>query len=60
MAQGEALFLDDVTPLVALPGGIFRVGEKDWSPERLRFDAVLDGRPQRAILSGVDHVRRSA
>jgi CubicO group peptidase (beta-lactamase class C family) len=57
-AQGEALFLDDVTPLVALPGGLFRVGDKDWSPERLRFDALLDGRPQRAVLSGVDHVRR--
>jgi CubicO group peptidase (beta-lactamase class C family) len=57
-AQGEALFLDDTTPLTALPDGSFRAGDKDWSPERLRFDALLDGRPQRAILSGRDHERR--
>lgn len=59
-AQGEALFIEDVTPLVALPGGVFRVGDTDWSPERLRFDALLDGQPQRATLSGVDHLRRPA
>jgi D-alanyl-D-alanine carboxypeptidase len=57
-AQGEALFVDDITPLVALPGGGFRIGEKAWSPERLRFEALLDGRPQRAVHSGVDHIRR--
>ena len=57
-AQGEALFLDDVTPLTALPDGVYRAGEKDWSPERLQFDASLDGRPMRAIASGVDHLRR--
>ncbi len=59
-AQGEALFLDDTNPLVPLADGGFRVGDKDWSPERLRFDAFVDGRPQRAILSGVDHARRPA
>jgi D-alanyl-D-alanine carboxypeptidase len=59
-AQGEALFLDDTTPLWPLPDGSFRAGEKDWSPERLRFDALIDGYPQRAILSGHDHVRRPA
>ena len=57
-AQGEALFVDDVTPLTLLADGSWRVGEKDWSPERLRFDAVIDGRPSRAIASGVDHLRR--
>ena len=59
-AQGEALFLDDIAPLAALPGGIFRIGDSDWSPERLRFEALLDGRPQRAVRSGVDYLRRSA
>jgi D-alanyl-D-alanine carboxypeptidase len=59
-AQGAALFLEDITPLAALPGGGFRVGEEDWSPERLRFEALLDGRPQRAVRSGVDYLRRPA
>jgi hypothetical protein len=59
-AQGEALFVDDVTPLIPLPGGVFRIGEKAWSPERLRFDALIDGRPQRAIRSGVDYARHAA
>ena len=58
-AQGPALFVDDTAPLVRLPSGGFRVGDKDWSPERVRFDAPIDGRPQRAIASGADHVRRS-
>jgi hypothetical protein len=59
-AQGPALFLDDATPLVALPGGGFRAGDKDWSPERVWFEAPIDGRPQRAVASGVDHLRRPA
>ncbi|THD57175.1 serine hydrolase domain-containing protein [Phenylobacterium sp.] len=57
-AQGEALFVDDVTPLIRLSDGSWRAGEKDWSPERMRFDAPIDGRPMRAIASGVDHLRR--
>ncbi|HZZ30644.1 MAG TPA: serine hydrolase domain-containing protein [Phenylobacterium sp.] len=57
-AQGDRLFVDDVTPLTLLPDGSWRQGEKDWSPERIRFDAVMDGRPMRAIASGVDHLRR--
>ncbi len=59
-AEGETLYLDSATPLTALPDGSFRAGDKDWSPERLWFDALLDGRPQRAILSGRDHDRRPA
>jgi D-alanyl-D-alanine carboxypeptidase len=57
-AQGEALFVDDVTPLTRLSDGSWRAGEKDWSPERIWFDAPMDGRPMRAIASGVDHLRR--
>ncbi len=59
-AQGAALFVDDTAPLTLLADGSYRVGEKDWSPERIRFDAVIDGRPTRAIASGVDHQRRPA
>ena len=57
-AQGETLFLDGVTPLVLLSDGGFRAGDKVWSPERVRFEAPLGGRPQRAVVSGVDYLRR--
>jgi hypothetical protein len=35
-------------PLHPLPDGSFRVGE-GWSPDRIRFDTVIDGRATRAI-----------
>ncbi|WP_293377131.1 serine hydrolase [Phenylobacterium sp.] len=57
-AQGDRLFVDEVNPLTPLADGTWRQGEKAWSPERIRFDAPLDGRPTRAIASGVDHLRR--
>jgi len=38
-------------PLIPIPGG-FRVGEEEWSPERLRFDAIVDGAALRADFSG--------
>jgi CubicO group peptidase (beta-lactamase class C family) len=56
--QGDRLMVDGVTPTTPIPGGGFRVGDKDWSPERLRFDGDVAGRPTRATLSGVDYVRR--
>jgi CubicO group peptidase (beta-lactamase class C family) len=43
-------------PLTPLEDGSFRVG-KEWSPERLRFDSVMDGRAQRAWLSGAAYHR---
>jgi hypothetical protein len=58
LAQGETLYLDGATPLVAIGDGFYRVGDKDWSPERILFDAPEAGRPRRANLSGVDYVRR--
>ena len=60
MAQGPALYIDGTTPLVPLAGGGFRVGEDAWSPERMSFDAWLDGKPQRATASGADYLRRPA
>jgi CubicO group peptidase (beta-lactamase class C family) len=42
--------------LTPLAEAHFRVGE-EWSPERLRFDAVVDGRALRANLSGADYYR---
>jgi CubicO group peptidase (beta-lactamase class C family) len=39
-------------PMTPVGDAEFRVGEQAWAPERLRFDTILDGRAQRAILSG--------
>jgi hypothetical protein len=43
--------------LTPLGNGAFRVGEPDWTPERLLFDTVVDSRAQRAILSGTPYYR---
>jgi len=60
IAQGPDLTIDGTNPLTPLAGGLFRAGKDAWSPERLRFDAWLDGRPQRATASGADYLRRPA
>jgi len=44
-------------PLVPLGGGVFRVGEDDRSPERIRFDSILNGRALHANLSCGDYYR---
>ena len=44
-------------PLSPLGKTIFRVGEDDRSPERIRFDAILNGRALRANLSCNDCYR---
>ena len=46
--------------LAPLDDGSFRVGEEEWSPERLRFDAILDGAALRANYSGCDYYRVTA
>ena len=38
-------------PLGPFGNGSFRVGES-WSPDRIRFDAVIDGRATRAVYDG--------
>jgi CubicO group peptidase (beta-lactamase class C family) len=43
VAWGEA------SPLRPLPDGSFRLGEPEWSPERLRFDLPHEGRFMRAV-----------
>ena len=60
IAQGPDLTIDGTTPLTPLGKGLYRAGKDAWSPERLRFDALLDGRPQRATASGADYLRRPA
>ncbi len=44
-------------PLSPLDDGQFRVGKQPWAPERLSFDSVIDGRAQRAWLSGAAYHR---
>jgi CubicO group peptidase (beta-lactamase class C family) len=44
-------------PMTPLAGGGFRVGDADWSPERLRFDTIIDSVAQRALLSGAPYTR---
>ncbi len=43
--------------LVQRGDGLFQVGDDACSPERLRFDTLLDGRAVRANLSGCDYYR---
>jgi CubicO group peptidase (beta-lactamase class C family) len=43
--------------LVPVENGIFCVGEDDRSPERIRFDVILNGQALRANLSGGEYYR---
>jgi len=47
----------DEEPLVPLGDGIFRVGEEERSPERIRFDTILNGQALRANLSCGEYYR---
>ena len=47
----------DGAPVTPLGGGIFRVGAEDWSPERLTFGPVVNGRATRMKFSGVEFHR---
>jgi D-alanyl-D-alanine carboxypeptidase len=42
---------EDEQPLVPLGDGTFRAGADETSPERVRFDVVVDGKALRAVLS---------
>ena len=42
---------EDEQPLVPLEDGSFRAGVEETSPERVRFDVVVDGKALRAVLS---------
>ncbi len=47
------------TPLTPLGDGVFRAGAEDWSPERISFGPVVNGRATRMKYSGVDFYRTS-
>ena len=44
-------------PLSPVDAETFRVGDQDWSPERMRFDTQINGRAQRAVYSGTPYYR---
>ena len=44
--------------LTPLGDGVWRYGGDEWSPERVRFDGVVDGRPTRMLFSGNEFQRR--
>lgn len=51
---------DDPTPqpLEPVGPGYFRIGKEDYSPERARFDTLIDGRALRLFVSGVPLYRK--
>lgn len=61
VARGDRLHLvfpwGPEAPVAPLANGVFRWGEEDWWPERLRFDAIVVGEALRANLSGADYYR---
>jgi CubicO group peptidase (beta-lactamase class C family) len=60
LCKGALALVDpsgDEKELVPLGSGVFRVGEEDRSPERIRFDTILNGRALHANLSGGDYYR---
>jgi hypothetical protein len=50
------LWLGDA-PLVPLGPGLFRIGEDERGPDRVRFEDVMRGRALRATLSGIEFRR---
>ncbi len=45
------------TPLAPLGDGVFRAGAEEWSPERISFGPVVNGRATRMKFSGVEFYR---
>jgi CubicO group peptidase (beta-lactamase class C family) len=58
IARSGKLWLNNAEPLTLLDDGSWRPGTDEWNPERIRFDAFVDGRPTRLLLSGAPFVRR--
>lgn len=47
----------DEAVLVSVGEGIFRVGQAEHAPERIRFDTIIQGEALRATLSNCDYFR---
>jgi D-alanyl-D-alanine carboxypeptidase len=58
LRRGELILIQawgEEQPLVPLGEGHFRVGEEIHSPERLRFDTIVNGKALRANYSGCEY-----
>jgi hypothetical protein len=44
--------------LEPLAVGQFRIGDKDYSPERARFDSIVEGHALRLFITGVPLYRK--
>lgn len=44
-------------PLVPLGPGTFRFGEEEHTPDRIRFEEVVNGKALRAVISGTEYQR---
>jgi D-alanyl-D-alanine carboxypeptidase len=53
---GEAADVEPEEPLERLEDGSYRVGDP-WSPDRVRFDMVVNGRAQRAVFDAAPFYR---
>lgn len=58
VARQGRLWLHNYQPLTPLPDGSWRLGADEWSPERVRFEGFVDGRPMQLSLSGSPYARR--
>lgn len=56
-ARDGALLIGNIEPLTAIDGGEYRLGD-ETSPERIRFEGVVNGRPNVLLFSGIPFVRR--
>ena len=47
-------------PLLPLGSGLFRIGEEDHEPDRVRFEEIVNDRALRAVFSGIEFRRLDA
>ena len=52
------LWIGTETPMTRIGANLWRAGDQNWSPERISFANVIDGRPQTMIFSGEKFARR--
>ena len=55
--RNSRLWIGGDTPLVPLGGDLFRIGDEEHSPDRVRFGSVVNGRALVATFNGVDYRR---
>jgi CubicO group peptidase (beta-lactamase class C family) len=56
--RGGQLWGGGFVPMTRIADGVWRFGKEEWSPERVSFANMLDGRPRTMIFSGNRFDRR--